>query len=431
MSLSNPGAGALTVDYATASGTATAGTGTSDVTAGTSALTGTLTFAPGVLTQTVTLNVTNDTIYEVSEAFAVNLSNASAGAGIADGIGAGTIKDDGTGGPPGTDNDTPTLTLTGPATVNEAAGTLTYTVTLSNPASGPITVAYNTASGTATSGADFGASSGTLTFAPNVTSQTFTVAITNDTTFEGAENYTANLSAPTGGATIATGTVTTTINDDGTGGPPGTDNDTPALSIADISVVEGASAVFTVSLSNPSTSAVVFTPSLANGTATLGTDTAGAGTLEFNSGTVLVPVWTAVSGNVTIPAGATSVQLRLATTDDVISEGNETFTLTATPVSGATTAVATGTATITDNDGAPQFSINDVTVNEGAGTITFTVSLSNPGAGALTVDYATASGTATAGTGTSDVTAGTSALTGTLTFAPGVLTPDRDSERHQ
>ncbi|MBK6592221.1 MAG: hypothetical protein IPG23_05475 [Burkholderiales bacterium] len=186
-------------------------------------------------------------------------------------------------------------------------------------------MAYNTASGTATSGADFGASSGTLTFAPNVTSQTFTVAITNDTTFEGAENYTANLSAPTGGATIATGTVTTTINDDGTGGPPGTDNDTPALSIADISVVEGASAVFTVSLSNPSTSAVVFTPSLANGTATLGTDTAGAGTLEFNSGTVLVPVWTAVSGNVTIPAGATSVQLRLATTDDVISEGNETF----------------------------------------------------------------------------------------------------------
>ncbi|MBK6592219.1 MAG: hypothetical protein IPG23_05465 [Burkholderiales bacterium] len=107
------------------------------------------------------------------------------------------------------------------------------------------------ASGTATSGADFGASSGTLTFAPNVTSQTFTVAITNDTTFEGAENYTANLSAPTGGATIATGTVTTTINDDGTGGPPGTDNDTPALSIADISVVEGASAVFTVSLSTP------------------------------------------------------------------------------------------------------------------------------------------------------------------------------------
>ncbi|MBK6592216.1 MAG: hypothetical protein IPG23_05445 [Burkholderiales bacterium] len=107
------------MDYATASGTRHCGHWHQRRTAGTSALTGTLTFAPGVLTQTVTLNVTNDTIYEVSEAFAVNLSNASAGAGIADGIGAGTIKDDGTGGPPGTDNDTPTLTLTGPATVNK------------------------------------------------------------------------------------------------------------------------------------------------------------------------------------------------------------------------------------------------------------------------------------------------------------------------
>ena len=87
-----------------------------------------------------------------------------------------------------------------------------------------------------------------------------------------------------GGATITTGTVTTTINDDGTGGPPGTDNDTPVLSIADISVAEGASAVFTVSISNPSTSAVVFTPSLANGTATLGTDTAAAGTSAATSG---------------------------------------------------------------------------------------------------------------------------------------------------
>ena len=150
-----------------------------DVTAGTSALAGTLTFAPGVLTQTVTLNVTNDNVYEVSEAFTVNLSNASVGSAIADAIGVGTITDDGTG-PGGSDNDAPTLAISGPVSVNEAAGTLTYTVTLSNPAKDPVTVAYGTASGTATSGSDFAASTGTLTFAPGVTSQTFTVDITND-----------------------------------------------------------------------------------------------------------------------------------------------------------------------------------------------------------------------------------------------------------
>ena len=114
-----------------------------------------------------------------------------------------------------------------------------------------------------------------------------------------------------------------------------------------------------------------------------------------------------------IPAGATSVQLRLATTDDAISESNETFTLTANPVSGATAAPASATATITDNDGTPQFSINDVTVNEGAGTVSFTVSLSNPGASSLSVDYAAVSDTATVGLAGSDVTAGTSALAGT------------------
>jgi hypothetical protein len=79
-----------------------------------------------------------------------------------------------------------------------------------------------------------------------------------------------------------------------------------------------------------------------------------------------------VTGNVTIPAGATSVQLRLATTDDAISEGPESFTLTATPVSGATTTPATGTATITDNDAPPVLDLdaNNSSTATGANFIT-------------------------------------------------------------
>ena len=76
-----------TVSFATADGTATAG---SDYVAAS----GTVTFtAGGPTTQTVTVLVNGDTLVEGSEAFFVNLSNAS-GATIADAQGVGTIVDD-------------------------------------------------------------------------------------------------------------------------------------------------------------------------------------------------------------------------------------------------------------------------------------------------------------------------------------------------
>ncbi|MBK7665358.1 MAG: hypothetical protein IPJ21_17775 [Sterolibacteriaceae bacterium] len=118
------------------------------------------------------------------------------------------------------DNDgAPQLSISGPADVNEAAGTISYTVSLTNASASPVTVNYATADGTATAGADYTASTGTLSFAPGETSKTITVPITNDATYEGAETYSVGLSAPTG-ATIASGSVTTTIHDDGTGFVP-------------------------------------------------------------------------------------------------------------------------------------------------------------------------------------------------------------------
>ena len=97
-------------------------------------------------------------------------------------------------------------------------------MTLSAASLLPVTVAYSATPGTASLTSDYGTPSGggTLTFAPGgPLTQTFTVAITNDTAtpvFEGAEDYTVSLGAPTN-ATIATGlgSVTTTIMDDGTG----------------------------------------------------------------------------------------------------------------------------------------------------------------------------------------------------------------------
>ena len=78
----------VSVKYATADGTATAG---SDYTA---IELDTLTFAPGVTTQQIVVTILSDTLEEDDETFAVNLLVASQGATIADGIGVATIVDD-------------------------------------------------------------------------------------------------------------------------------------------------------------------------------------------------------------------------------------------------------------------------------------------------------------------------------------------------
>ena len=86
VTLSAASASTVTVSYATGGGTATAG---SDYVA----TSGTLTFNPGVTTQTITVNVNGDTTVEPNETFFVNLG-APANATIASGQGIGTIVND-------------------------------------------------------------------------------------------------------------------------------------------------------------------------------------------------------------------------------------------------------------------------------------------------------------------------------------------------
>jgi hypothetical protein len=85
----------VTVDFATADGTATVGDNDYLATSGT------LTFAPGETTRTVIVNVVGDLAVEPDEGFFVNISNLSGGGSITDAQGDGTIlNDDGSGGLP-------------------------------------------------------------------------------------------------------------------------------------------------------------------------------------------------------------------------------------------------------------------------------------------------------------------------------------------
>jgi hypothetical protein len=174
------------------------------------------------------------------------------------------------------------------------AGTVnaTFTVSLS-PASGQqVTVDYATADNTAVAGTDYQAASGPLTFSAGTTTQPVTVVVNGDLLDEQDETFFVNLSNPVN-ATIADGEGQGTITDD---------DAPPAISIDDVTVIEGDSgtvnAVFTVSLSAASGQEVKVDYATADGTALAGTDyQAGSGIVTFAAGITTQPVTVVVNGD--------------------------------------------------------------------------------------------------------------------------------------
>lgn len=202
VTLASAAASTVTVNYATANGTAAAG---SDFTA----TSGTLTFAPGETSKTVSVAVIGDTAFESNETFALTLSGASANARIATASATGTIVND--------DQQVARTLSIASVTAPESQGIFSFIVTLSVASTSRVTVKYATADGTAVAGrtGDYTATSGTLTFNAGETSKVIAVSVRNDTLVEADETFSVRLSSASG-ATIATGTgIGTIVNDDG------------------------------------------------------------------------------------------------------------------------------------------------------------------------------------------------------------------------
>ncbi len=311
---------AATVDYETSDGTAIAG---SDYTA----VSGTLTFAPGETSKTVTVTIPDDDIHEDVEEFRLTLSNPSSNARVLDAIATGRIDGGeltaefvgvptshdgaafefllsfseepdsafsylnlkGDGRRAGalavangrlertyrfgsdhrnlvwririvpdsdvadiaitllsttdcsaasaicTDNGRPlsvpvAATVPGPAPwlavvdASEVEGANTavdFPVALNRAVAETVTVDYATSDGTATAGADYTATSGTLTFATGETGKTVSVPLLSDEVEEGTETFTLTLSNASGGrAYLSDATATGTIADDDSTTPP-------------------------------------------------------------------------------------------------------------------------------------------------------------------------------------------------------------------
>ncbi|MFH1555784.1 MAG: Calx-beta domain-containing protein [Pseudomonadota bacterium] len=222
VSLSAASATPVTVTYATANGTASAG-------ADFAALTGTLTFAPGETSKLVHVQVTGDTAVETNETLSLNLTNPT-GATLAHASGTGTILNDDVAPVP------PVVSIADATLAEGNAGTsdFAFTVTLDKAATGLVSVQYATANGIASAGSDYAAQTGTLTFAAGETSKVVHIQVTGDTAVEANETFTVKLSAPTG-ATLGHATATGTILNDDTAPPA----HVPEISVSDASVVEG------------------------------------------------------------------------------------------------------------------------------------------------------------------------------------------------
>jgi hypothetical protein len=375
-----------TIQYTTADNTATDGDNDYEITSGT------LNFAIGDNSETITVTVNGDNKVEANETFFVNLSNVSNGS-IADAQGLGTITND----------DLATITLSGSIAQNEgnsSTTSYTFTATLDKAVDGGLSVPYTTDNFSATTADnDYQDNDGTLTFAGTANeSKTITVLVNGDTKVEGNETFFVSLGTITG--TLASSVSTSATPQFGSI----TNDDAATISIDNVTMMEGDAGtvnfVFNVTLSKVVSTAVTVDFATAGVSATSGVD--------FNPN----------SNSITFPAnGAGQTQtITVQVIGDMLGEANETFNVNLSNIVGSasvTFADAQGLGTILDDDLA--FSINDVSIAEGnTGTtnLTFTVTRTST-ATVETIQYATADNTAT----TADIDY--TSTSGTLNFAIG------------
>ncbi|MCR9456396.1 calcium-binding protein, partial [Vibrio alginolyticus] len=329
----------------------------------------------------------DDAVYEGPEDFSVTVTGIGAVQGSV--TGTATIVDDGTGPGPDPDDDRPSVTISDAGTINEG-DTANFKVTLSNASESTVqvelglnlgdtevgdlgTLEYNTGSGWVTVPND-----GVVTVPAGQTEFDVRIASIDDAVYEGPEDFSVTVTGI--GAVQGSDTGTATIVDDGTGPGPDPDDDRPSVTISDAGTInEGDTANFKVTLSNASEAETQVELGLNLGD----TEAGDLGTLEYNTGSG----WVAVpnDGVVTVPAGQTEFDVRIASIDDAVYEGPEDFSVTVTGI-GAVQGSDTGTATIVDDgtgpgsdpdDDRPSVTISDAgTINEGD-TANFKVTLSN------------------------------------------------------
>ncbi|MET6992082.1 Calx-beta domain-containing protein, partial [Sediminicola arcticus] len=232
------------------------------------------------------------------------------------------------------DNDTANISInSGAVTVNEGAGTVTFSVTLTGNVVNSFTVNYFTTDETATSVLDYTATSGTLTFSGNNgETQNITVTILNDIFVEPSETFIVTLSNVTSIGNVNIGNAV--------GRASITDNDSANVIIDDVVLNEGdGTADFTVTLTGSPNTGFTVSYNTTDGTA------------------ISVEDYTFTSGNLTFIGndGETQTISVPIINDNIVEQNDENFTVTLTGTNSPLVTIGDeeGIGTIVDDEICP------------------------------------------------------------------------------
>ena len=358
--------GGVSVDIFTAGGTATAGVDYET-------LSETLHFEDGEQFKTVPISVLDDYLLESNETVNIHLANPTEGAEL--GLRTNLLLTI-------LDNEIAAAGKFQFSATNyntsEASNQVSITVNRSTPNTGIVTVSYATEDGTALGlGVDYGTSVGTLVFSNGVSARTFNIPVVNDALHETNKFFRVKLTATSGGAALGTNinsTVTITDNDLG-----GVLSFKPAV----LATNENAGGFLVTVVRTGGTAAGVTVDY-----------TTLDGTAEHNQD------YTKTEGTLTFGSNVLSQTIFVPLQDDVLPNGNRTFTLTLTNATGSATISITNTATLTikDDESSVSFTNTSFTVSEASSNLLVNVLRSGPLTTPVSVSFATLDDSAVAGT---------------------------------
>lgn len=262
----------------------------------------------------------------------------------------------------------------------ETTASVEYIVRRSGGNAGAVSVNFATAPGSAQPGSDYVHTAGMLNWNDGeYGDKTIVVDLINDVVAEQGENFTLGLSAPTGGAHLAATQATTTIYSEDGAGFLG------LLFAPDPIFVPEADDVYQVFVtrSDGSEGPASIQYRMNAGSATAGVDfVASTGTLSWADGETQ------------------SKAIDLQVFDDSILEENEVLEIELFGATGGAAIAANGSrqfVVIADSERGFRISQAQLTVSEAGGSISIDVGRIGDWTGAASVNYATASGSATAG----------------------------------